>query len=268
MKYKKILGLVSVLAICSGQASAQTGQDKINALIASLSSIQDRIDNGSVLTVGAVGYADIGGVIVDNAFNDAIITEQELTNYLISKQAVLEHDYAVAQTAEQMFMQEFSGAMHNLGLAIDSLTAATTDIIMATSVMEAAAVADTSPEQTALQDMLQTEEYSIQAEEVSAYNDALVAVENYSQQAGAFMAAANDGGLTASIDQYAAAGGFVIGNYTAITYTQSIDEFVIAWANDGFTSGWQGYLTTEMKGVSDIYAAGDYINMYGALPTQ
>lgn len=254
--------------ICSGQASAQTGQDKINALIASLSDIQDRIDNGSVLTVGAVGYADIGGVIVDDALNDGIITLEELNAYLTAKEAVLAHDYEIAQTAEQLFMQEYSGAMHNLSLAIDTLTAATTDIVMATSVMEAAAVADTSPEQTALQDMLQTDEYSIDAGEVDAYNDALAAVENYAQQAGAFMAAANDGGLTASIDQYAAAGGFVIGNYTAITYTQSIDEFVIAWADDGFTSGWQGYLTTEMKGVNELYAAGDYINMYGALPTQ
>jgi hypothetical protein len=221
-----------------------------------------------VLTVGAVGYADIGGVIVDDVLNDGLITQEELNAYLIAKQAVLAHDYEIAQTAEQMLMQEYSGAMHNLDLAIDSLTAATTDIIMATSVMEAAAVADTSPEQTALQDMLQTEEYSIDASEVAAYNDALTAVENYAQQAGAFMAAANDNGLTASIDQYAAAGGFVIGNYTAITYTQSIDEFVIAWADDGFTSGWQGYLTTEMKGVNDLYAAGDYINQYGALPTQ
>ena len=257
-----------MLAICSGQASAQTGQDKINALIASLSDIQDRIDNGSVLTVGAVGYADIGGVIVDGALNDGIITLDELNAYLTAKAAVLAHDYEIAQTAEQLFMQEYSGAMHNLNLAIDTLTAATTDIVMATSVMEAAAVADTSPEQTALQDMLQTDEYSIDAGEVDAYNDALAAVENYAQQAGAFMAAANDGGLTASIDQYAAAGGFVIGNYTAITYTQSIDEFVITWADDGFTSGWQGYLTTEMKGVGELYAAGDYINMYGALPTQ
>ena len=254
--------------ICSGQASAQTGQDKINALIASLSNIQDRIDNGSVLTVGAVGYADIGGVIVDDALNDGIITLEELNAYLTAKAAVLAHDYEIAQTAEQLFMQEYAGAMHNLDLAIDLLTSATSDIVMATSVMEAAAVADTSPEQTALQEMLQTEQYSIDAGEVDAYNDALAAVENYAQQAGAFMAAANDGGLTASIDQYAAAGGFVIGNYTAITYTQSIDEFVITWADDGFTSGWQGYLTTEMKGVSELYAAGDYINMYGALPTQ
>ena len=266
---KKLLlttGLVSV--ICSGQASAQTGQDKINALIASLSNIQDRIDNGSVLTVGAVGYADIGGVIVDDALNDGIITLEELNAYLTAKAAVLAHDYEIAQTAEQLFMQEYSGAMHNLNLAIDTLTAATTDIVMATSVMEAAAVADTSPEQTALQDMLQTDEYSIDASEVDAYNDALVAVENYAQQAGAFMAAANNDSLTASIDTYASAGNFVIGNYTAITYTQSIDEFVITWADDGFASGWQGYLTNQMKDAGDVYAAGDYINMYGALPTQ
>ena len=93
-------------------------------------------------------------------------------------------------------------------------------------------------------------------------------VQNYAQQAGAFMAAANNDSLTASIDTYASAGNFVIGNYTAITYTQSIDEFVITWADDGFASGWQGYLTNQMKDAGDVYAAGDYINMYGALPTQ
>ena len=267
---KKLLPATTALAlvICSGQASAQTGQDKINALIASLSNIQDRIDNGSVLTVGAVGYADIGGVIVDDALNDGIITLEELNAYLTAKAAVLAHDYEIAQTAEQLFMQEYAGAMHNLDLAIDLLTSATSDIVMATSVMEAAAVADTSPEQTALQEMLQTEQYSIDAGEVDAYNDALVAVENYAQQAGAFMAAANNDSLTASIDTYASAGNFVIGNYTAITYTQSIDEFVITWADDGFASGWQGYLTNQMKDAGDVYAAGDYINMYGALPTQ
>lgn len=224
--------------------------------------------NGQVLSVGAVGYASIGGVIVDDAIQDGIITNDELGTYLLARDAVLDHDYAIAVTAEQLFMQEYAAAMNNLSSAIDNLTDATSVLMIATSVAEIAAEADTKPEQVALQDMLATEEYSIQAEEVVAYNEAVAAVEDYAQQAGAFMAAANNDDLTASIDNYAVQGSFMVGSYTAITYTQSIDEFVITWTEAGFGTGWQGYLTPDMKTAADVYSAGEYIKMYGGYPTQ
>lgn len=245
-----------------------TGQEKIDALMASIMSIQDRIDVNGVQTVGAVGYAAIGGVVTDDAMADGIITQAELDAYTGAYNAVMTHDYAIATTAEQMFMQEHTAAMTNLNIAVDDLTAATSVLVMATSVVEQAATADTKPEQVALQEMLATDQYSIDATEVQEYNDAAKAVETYAQQAGAFMAAANDTELTASIDSYATAGGFMVGSYTAISYTQSVDEFVITWADAGFGSGWQGYLTTEFKNADDLYAAGDYINTYGTMPTQ
>ena len=245
-----------------------TGQEKIDYLIASLGAIKTRIDDGSVLTVGAVGYAQIGGVVTDGAMDDGIISAQELADYTEAKDLVLTHDYAVAQTAEQMFMQEYAANMTDLTAAVDTLTAATSTIMSAVSVMEIASQADTKPEQVALQGMVASDAYSIDAGEVDAYNDAVVAVEGYAQQAGAFMAAANNSELTASIDSYASQGNFVVGSYTAITYTQSVDEFVITWADSGFNSGWQGYLTPEMKSASDVYAAGEYIETYGAMPTQ
>jgi hypothetical protein len=245
-----------------------TGQDKINALIASIDAINARIETSGIATVGAVGYAGIGGVIEDNAMADGIISEQELNDYLAAQQLVLAHDYAIAETAEQMFTQEYAGAMVNLNIAVDTLTDATSIIMSAVSVAEIAAVADTKPEQVALQNMLSTDEFSITGDEVAAYNDAVVAVESYAQQAGAFMAAANNTELTASIDSYAAQGNFMVGSYTAITYTQSVDEFVITWADAGFGTGWSGYLTDDMKTAADVYAAGEYIETYGALPTQ
>ena len=263
--------LVLASVICSGQANAQdyskTGAQKIDDLIASIDAIQDRLTSGQVLAVGAVGYASIGGVVSDDAMNDGIITSAELGAYLAAKEAVLTHDYAIATTAEQMFMQEHAAAMNNLSTAVDDLAAATSVLMLATSVTEAAAEADTKPEQVALQAMLETDEYSIDAQEVDAYNDSVAAVENYAQQAGAFMAAANNTELTASIDSYATQGNFMIGNYTSITYTQSVDEFVITWADDGFNSGWQGYLSTEMQTADDLYGAGDYINLYGSMPS-
>jgi hypothetical protein len=200
--------------------------------------------------------------------DDGIISAQELADYTEAKDLVLTHDYAVAETAEQMFMQEYAANMTDLTAAVDTLTVATSTIMSAVSVMETAATADTKPEQVALQAMVATDEYSIDVGEVEAYNGAVAAVESYAQQAGAFMAAANNNELTASIDSYAAQGNFVVGSYTAITYTQSVDEFVITWADSGFNSGWQGYLTPEMKGAADVYAAGEYIETYGAMPTQ
>lgn len=221
-----------------------------------------------MLTVGAVGYADIGGVVSDDALADGIISQAELEAYLEAKNLVLTHDYAIATTAEQLFMQEHAAAMTSLSAAVDVLADATSVIAMATSVATTASEADTKPEQVALQEMVTTDEYSIDESEVAAYNEAVAAVEEYAQQAGAFMAAANNNELTASIDSYAAQGNFVVGSYTAITYTQSVDEFVIAWADAGFEAGFQGYLTDDMKSAEELYAAGEYINQYGAMPTQ
>jgi hypothetical protein len=265
--------LVSVSAVASAESPpppeySLTGQEKIDMLIASISDIQDRITDSAVLTVGAVGYAAIGGVINDDALNDGIITTDELGAYLEAKELVLNHDYAIASTAEQLFMQEHAASMNSLNTAVDNLTAATAVVMTAVEVASIASEADTKPEQVELQGMLETDAYSLDAAEVNEYNEAVAAVENFAQQAGAFMAAANNDDLTATVDNYAAQGNFMVGSYTAITYTQSIDEFVITWDDSGFGTGFQGYLTPEMKNATEIYAAGEYINQYGAMPTQ
>ena len=243
-----------------------TGQQKIDYLIESLGAIKNRVMDGATMTVGATGSAALGGVIVDDAMNDALITQSEFDNYVEAHDLVMNHDYSTATTAQELFTQEYQGAMNSLGEAIDLLTDASTEVLTATGIMEAAAAADTSPEQTALQGMMGQEEYSIDQAEVDAYNQAVAQVENYAQQAGAFMAAANNTDLTASIDSYAQVNNFVVGNYTTITYTQNIDEFVINWDNDGFGSGWQGYLTEDMVSADDLFAAGEYVETYGTMP--
>ena len=245
-----------------------TGQEKIEELIASIDAIQSRIQTNSVMTVGAVGYAAIGGVIEDNTLNEGLITSEELGNYLNAKELVLNHDYAIAKTAEQMFMQEHAAAMNSLNAAVDNLAAATSVVMAAVEVASIASEADTKPEQVELQGMLETDAYSLDAEEANSYNEAVVAVEEFAQQAGAFMAAANNEDLTATVDSYAAQGNFMVGSYTAISYTQSMDEFVIAWDDSGFGTGFQGYLTPEFKNAEDIFGAGQYINEYGGYPTQ
>ena len=252
------------LFLSSSVALSNEGLDRIDALINSINVINNKLEISITTSTGAVGYAETGGVIVDGALDQAKISETMLQAYLDALGDVQTYDYAIAQNAQQLFTQEHAAAMYNLTTSVDMLADATSALAMATSVASVAAEADTKPEQVALQGMLATEEYSIQAEEVAAYNEALDAVEGYAQQAGAFLAAANNTELTASIDSYAAQGNFVVGNYTAIQYTQNVDEFVITWADDGYASGWSGYLDSEMKSAQDVYNAGEYILQYGA----
>jgi len=216
------------------------------------------------LGIGAVGYAEVGGVIVDGALDGSKVSEAMLVAYENARDNVLAHDYATATNANQLFIQEHTAAMNNLVEAVDILGDATSVLMTATSVAEFAEEADTKPEQVVLQEMIATDEYSISAAEVEDYNNAIDAVAEYSQQAGAFMAAANNSELTASIDTYASNNNILIGSYTAITYTQSIDEFVIAWDETGYGTGWNGYLTDDMKDADDVYGAASYILQHGS----
>ena len=223
--------------------------------------MNNRLLASGQLVNGSVGYATVGKVIIDDALEGAKITDAQYLAYKAALDKVVEHDYATATDAKQLFTQEHTAAMNQLTLAVDLLTSATSVLATATSVSAIAAEADTKPEQVALQGMLATDEYTIQASEVATYNNSVEQVEKYAQQAGAFMAAANNTELTASIDTYTAQNNLVAGNYTAITYTQAADEFVITWADAG--TGWSGYLTGDMKNADDIYGANAYMQQNG-----
>jgi hypothetical protein len=225
--------------------------------------IDDRLELSINLGIGATGYAEVGGVIVDGSLDGAKVTEAMLLAYQDAAAQVLAHDYETATTAEQMFIQNHNASMNDLTLAVDVLADATNVLMTATGIIEVAAEADTAPEQVALQGMMATDEYSIDAAEVEAYNTALTNVEQLAQEAGAYLAAANNPALTASIDTYTANNGIVVGTYSALAYTQSVDEFIIVWDQQGNSTGYQGYLTNDFKDAQDIYGASQYILEFG-----
>ena len=261
---KKTLALGALLASSSAAAYGQAltaGEQAIRDLVTSIQVIDNQLSLSITLTNGAVGYATVGGVTQDGSMDGAKITEAMLLAYQDAVASVQAADYNTAQNAQELFMQQHEGAMANLTVAVDNLVDATFVLQQAVAVQELAAVADTRPEQAALQDMLSDSTYTIELGEVVTYNQALDAVESYAQQAGAFMAAANNSDLTASIDSFAAQSGVVMGAYTAVTYTQSIDEFIIEWGATG--SGWNGYLTTDMVDANDLYNAGEYFAQQG-----
>lgn len=262
LKKKLALGalLVSSSAPAYGQALTE-GEQAIRDLVTSIQVIDNQLNLSITLTNGAVGYATIGGVTQDGAMDGAKITEAMLLAYQDAVASVRAADYNTAQNAQELFMQQHEGAMANLTVAVDNLVDATFVLQQAVAVQELAAVADTRPEQAALQGMLADDTYTIELGEVVAYNEAIDAVESYAQQAGAFMAAANNSDLTASIDSFAAQSNVTMGAYTAVTYTQSIDEFIIEWGATG--SGWNGYLSDDMKDATELYGAGQYFEQTG-----
>ena len=261
-RLKLLLGTLVLFLSASG-LHAQSGQEKIQELINTMQVIDDRLELSVNLGIGAVGYAEVGGVIVDGSLDGARVTEALLLAYQDAASQVLAHDYETAQTAEQMFIQNHNAAMNNLTSAVDILADATSVLMTATGVIEVAVQADTAPEQVALQGMLATDEYSIDAAEVDAYNEALTGVEQLAQEAGAYLAAANNTALTDSIDTYTANNGIVVGTYSALTYTQNVDEFIIVWDAAGNSTGYQGYLTSEFRDAQDVYGASQYILEYG-----
>ena len=241
------------------------GQDKITNLINSLTVIDNTLQLSVNLGIGAVGYAEVGGVIVDGSLDGAKVTEAMLLAYQQARDEVLAYNYATATSAQELFLENHIANMESLTLAVDQLSSSTTELMLATSLMEVAAVADTRPEQVIVQSMLTQDRYTITEAKVNTFNTAVADVEKYAQAAGAYLAASQDVQLTQSVDSYAAANGIVIGAYTATSYTQATDEFIITWAEQGYGSGWSGYMTeaNNFKTADDVFGASQYILSQG-----
>lgn len=263
-----LLATTCLLASASAVQASDVGQGKIDSLIDSLTIIDGAVSLSVNLAMGATGYATVGGVIEDGVFDEAKVTEAMLLAYQSARQDVLDYNYASSTDASELFMENHVASMESLAIAVDALTDATSDIAMATSVAETASEADTRPEQVALQGMLQEEQYIVTGEKVDAYNEALDAVATYAQAAGAFLAAANNDDLTASVDAYVNNNGIVIGAYTAIDFIAANDEFLIDWADQGYGSGWTGYMHDQFKSAEDVYGASMYILTHGGSSEQ
>lgn len=242
------------------------GQDKITNLVNSLTVIDNTLQLSVNLGMGAVGYAEVGGVIVDGALDEGKITDAMLLAYQQARDEVLAYNYATATNASELFLENHVANMESLTLAVDTLSDRTTELMLATSLAEVATTADTRPEQVIVQSMLQEDKYTITAEKVNGYNDAVDAVATYAQAAGAYLAASQDTALTQSVDSYVASNGIVIGAYTATSYTQANDEFLITWAEQGYGSGWSGYMTEagNFKTAQDVFGAAQYILAQGS----
>jgi hypothetical protein len=223
----------------------------MTALQGSAQTILDQLSASQDLTAGAVYSAGQGDILAPGVVQDAAITEQMRTAYNADIQDVIDATYYDAQ---MLFEDQHDQAMANLDTAVDNLVAATLVLMEVQAVANMAANADTVQEQLAFQTVLSSNDMTISAGDVSSYNSALGAVQTYAREAGAFLAASRNISLTDQTNAFAANSGTSL--YGAnVAYSATADIINIS-AGSAFGIGFQGFLSSNVVTLEEVYAAG------------
>lgn len=189
-----------------------------------------------------------GYILEDEAIKQGGLTQEQVDNYNNALEAVKTKEY---KDAAEVLYDEHVTALDNMHMAIDTLVDAASVLSVVAVVADMAADATTTPEQDQLQDYVTVNDVSLTEDKVDNFNESLAEVENYAQQAGAFLAGSNTTEVTEAIDNYAANSGIAVSSYTAVSYTQSMDQFVIQF-DTGYVSV-AGYTTESLVTVEDLY---------------
>jgi len=231
--------------------SAAQAEPTMNNLQGSAQAILDQLSASQDLTVGAIYSAGNGDVLAPGIMQDAAITEQMRLDYNGDIQAVLDATY---YNAQMLFEDQHEQAMVNLDSAVDNLVAATAVLMEVQVVANMAANADTVTEQLAFQAVLNNNDMTISAGDVSNYNNALGAVQTYARDAGAFLAASRNTSMTSTVDSYAANTSTNLYGAT-VAYSATADIINVS-AGNAFGIGFQGFLADNTVTLEDVYAAG------------
>lgn len=200
------------------------------------------------------GSAHNGQIVSDGTVDPALISQQMVDAYNNAIDTVLNTSYL---TAQDVLMQQHQTAISNLHTAINDLVSATSVLATVAIVADMAASANTTQEQLQVQAALTNTDMTITTADVTDYNNALGAVESYAQQAGAFLAAASNSNITSAVDNYAAANNVAVASYTAISYTQSIDKFVIEFGTAAYME-FNGAFSADTLSPTDIWGQVGY----------
>ena len=248
---------LSLLVLLSAIPSAALAEPTISQLEATARAIQNQLNLSNTLSVGATHFATTGKAIDANGLDAAQITQQMMNDYNAAIDAVINTNYA---SATDVFIEAHNAAMVNLNASVDQLVSATVVLSSVVAVADMAAGADTTQEQVALQNVLTNDPgLQITQVEVDNFNQSLDAVGSYAREAGAFLAAAGNSGLTSAVDNFAATNGVAVGAYTAVTFHQTMDQYIITWGDHGFSGGWQGYNMGDIQDATDLYNVGVFL---------
>lgn len=199
-------------------------------------------------------YGHSTWVVEDGVVDPALIDQAMVSAYNDAITNVLSTSYL---TAADVLLDQHSTAINNLHTAIDNLVVATSVLATVSVVADMAASADTTQEQLQIKAALATTDMTITQAEVSDFNNALVSVNTYATQAGAFLSAANNTSITGAIDSFASTNNATVAAYTAISYTQNIDQMIIMWEGN-LSMSFSGYNIDNTISAETIYSQAGY----------
>ena len=241
-------------AVLVSVTEAHAADATISELYDTANAIQQKLEMSNyAFTIDMMAHQ---GYVVETGITDtAVITDAMVTDYNNAISNVLNTSYL---TAKDVFLEKHDEAINNMHNAIGDLLDATSKLSTVSVVAELALNADTTQEQLQVQQALQQTDMTITEADVSNYNEALGSVESFAQQAGAFLSAANNEGITSAVDSYSAQNNIAVASYSQITYTQNIDTFIISYDNDLYMS-FQGAFTNQMVTADDLYGTAMYV---------
>lgn len=172
-----------------------------------------------------------------------------MDRYNSAIQSVINSTY---QDASQVLIDQHNLAIENMHTAIDSLVEATVVLQEVVTVADMAADANTTEEQQQVQQVLQTQDMSIQQEEIDNFNTALVDVETYANQAAGFLAAAVSTDVTTAIDDYAATNNVAVASYASVQYDFATDYVIFDYGSYGGVAV-GSILLGNVKSAEEIY---------------
>ena len=242
---KKLLIAGAFLSVTGLHAHAD---ETIANLYATAEAIREKSNlSNHAFTVDMMAHE---GRIVETGISDyATISSSMVTDYNTAISTVINTSYL---TAKDVFIEKHAEAIDDMHDSINDLMGATTKLSTVAVVAELAISADTTQEQLQVQQALVQTDMTITETDVNNYNTALKDVETFAQQAGAFLSAANNESITSAVDSYSAQNNIAVASYSAISYTQDMDKFVISYNNDLYMS-FQGAFTDKMVTADEIY---------------
>lgn len=223
-------------------------------LATAASLIESKLNLATSLSGSLQAYSQTTTIVETGVTDPALIDEQLVIQYNDAIDAVLNASF---MTAQDLFLEQHEAATVSLDAAVNDLVAATAVLATVSAVAEMAESADTTQEQLQVQSALETTDMTISQVDVDNFNNAVTAVENYAQQAGAFLAAANNVNVTGAVDNFATANRLALSSYTAVSYTQSMDKFIIQFES-GDLMQFSGAFASNMKSAEDIWGQVGY----------
>lgn len=223
---KKITAILSAFLLSSAVQS-----NELNTLIDTSSAIVDQIDKGIKLAGAAQEYAPVGTALSNGALSgSAHITSEQLQAYndALSGMSTYQPYGDVKQVLEDRAAEE----LNLMNTAVDTFTAAVTEMVQVVEVAERAENAATPAEEEQVQTFVaeNQEMLTITQSEVDTYNQSLDDIETHANNASAFIAVASNDQAVEFLSN-GAEGNNTTAEQATVTYSSANQWVSMKWAN-------------------------------------